>query len=740
MLGKIFRKPKVEFSHQLESTDCGAACLCMIMSYYDKKVTLSQIKGLFEFTRVGVSIQDIIRTSEKIGLISVPLKLTQAELEQIPLPSILYWRQEHFIVLEKIEIRKGERYYHLADPAYGRIILDSESFIKEWCGNNEKGVGIVLEPSDDFLAFSFPKETKKSITASPFFKTALAFLAKNKAKYIGSILFILISLATNFCIPFIFQRIIDTGITPKVITVVYYLLLAQLVLFVSGFIADFISHLILTKINFQLSISLKKDLLSKLMRLPIHFFDTRLNTETLQRLNDQNKIQNFITWKGIELALNVMNILVFGAILCYFNFWIFSMYFSLSILSVIWVLFFLKKRAVLEYALFLGQSENSNNIYEFIMNMPEIKINDAQNKIITKILTIQQKINRLELRSLFLNTYQLVGVNFLSKLKEIIAIAICAIFIINNQMTLGTLLSITYIIGQLINPVQSLVSFVRDAQDANIANKRIGEIYNNSDEDNQNKEHIEHRIFQEISLENVSFKYPGNFNRFVLDNISLQIPNNSVTAIVGASGSGKTTLLKLLLSYYPVSDGMITLDELNINNVYSNEWRKKCGIVLQDGTIFSGTIAENIALAEETIVEEKLINAAGIACILEFIEELPMGFNTKIGNAGIELSGGQKQRILIARAVYKNPHYIFFDEATSALDADNEKKIHDNLQEFFKGKTVVIIAHRLSTVKNADNIIVLKEGQIVEQGIHQDLVSNRAGYFNLVKNQLELGE
>lgn len=736
---EYYKKPKVKFYHQLESTDCGAACLCMILSFHGKQVSLSQIKKLFEFTRIGVSIQDIIEISSKVGLKSTPLKLTQSQLEEIPLPAILFWKQDHFIVLEKIERKKKNIFYYLADPGYGRIILDEETFLKEWRGNNEKGVGIVSVPSDNFLSFDFPKEEEKSIFNSPFFISAIEFVTKNKKKYIGAIALILISLITNFFIPFIFQRIIDTGIVPKAIQVVYYLLLAQLVFFISSFISDFMSHLILTRTNFELSINLKKDLLRKLMRLPINFFDTRLNTETLQRLNDQNKIQDFITWKGIEFVLSILNILIFGAILCYFNSFVFGVYLLLTSLSIIWVLFFLKKRAMLEYAMFIGQSESNNSIYEFIMNMPEIKINDAQNNIINKILNIQKKINRLELRSLFLNMYQNVGVNFLSKFKEIIAIAICAVFIIDGKMTLGTLLSISYVIGQLISPVQNLVSFIRATQDANISNKRIGEIYNNKDEDNTSKQHIENKIFKKIKINEVSFKYPGNFNPFVLNNLSFEIPSNSVTAIVGASGSGKTTLLKLLLSYYPTTTGEILLDEQNINEVYSNEWRRKCGIVLQDGNIFSGTIAENIALAEETIENDKLLNASKIACILEFVQSLPMGFNTKIGNTGIELSGGQKQRVLIARAIYKNPHYIFFDEATSALDAENEKVIHDNLQEFFKGKTVVIIAHRLSTVKNADQIIVLQNGKIVENGNHKELVRNKRDYFNLVKNQLELG-
>lgn len=736
---EIYKKPKVNFFHQLESTDCGAACLCMILDYHGKKVTLSQIKKLFEFTRIGVSVEDIVQVSEKAGLDATALKLTISQLEEIPLPAILFWKQDHFIVLEKIETKKQGLFYYLSDPSYGKIVLESELFAKEWQGNNEKGVGIVLEISEKFSSVIIQRVEKKSILKSPFFVSAITFLKNNKSKYIGAIILILFSLITNFYIPFTFQRIIDNGITPKAIKIVYYLLFAQILLFVSKFISEFISHFLLTKINFNLAINLKKELFLKLMKLKISFFDTRLNTETLQRLGDQTKIQNYITWKGIEFIVNILNIIVFGAILCYFNYIVFFSYFFLSSISIIWVLVFLKRRAVLEYAMFLGQSENNNVVYEFIMNMPEIKINDAQNKIINKILGIQKRLNSLELRSLFLNMYQNVGVDFLSKLKEIISIAICALLIIDDKMTLGTLLSITYVIGQLINPVQSLVSFIRDTQDANIANQRIGEIYNNEDEDNNSKQHIENKKFENINLNNVSFKYPGNFNSFVLNNISFQIPNNSITAIVGSSGSGKTTLLKLLLSYYPATEGTILLDEQNINNVYTNEWRKKCGIVLQDGNIFSGTVAENIALSEEVIDEEKLLNASNIACILDFIKSLPMGFNTKIGNSGIELSGGQKQRILIARAVYKNPHYIFFDEATSALDAENEKTIHDNLQQFFKGKTVLIIAHRLSTVKNADQIIVLKNGEIAETGNHQQLVQNKGDYFNLVKNQLELG-
>lgn len=730
---------KLKFFHQLESTDCGAACLAMIVNFYGKKISLSQVKSFFEFTRIGVSIQDIISVSEKLSLESVALKLTENELTEIPLPAILYWKQDHFVIIENIKRNKNTTSYYLADPAYGKIRLNEEIFLKEWKGNNEKGVAIVSEPSDEFLEIDIPKEKKISMWKSTFFQSAIKFLKVNKFKYIVSFILIIISLLFSFIIPFIFQKIIDNGITPKDINIVYFLLAAQLLLFLSSFLSDFFSHLFLTKINFNLSVILKSELLNKLMRLPINYFDTRLNTETLQRLGDQNRIQNFLTWKGIELILDLLNIIVFGGILLYFNYSIFLIYLILSVISIVWVLFFLKRRSTLEYAMFLNQSENNDKIYEFIMNMPEIKINNAQVNRIKKILNIQEKLNELELRSLFLNTYQNMGVNFLSKLKEIIAFGFCALLIINDNMTLGTLLSVSYILGQLNGPVQNLVGFLRDAQDADISNKRIDQIYNEKDEDELYKKKSVNDELNKITIENISFKYPGNFNEFVLKDITFDLPKKSVTAIVGSSGSGKTTLLKLLLSYYPVTSGCILLGNDNINDIYSNEWRNNCGIVLQDGHIFSGTIAENIAFSDEIIDFEKVMYAAKIAAIIDFIENLPMNYHTKIGSSGIELSGGQKQRILIARAVYKNPDYLFLDEATSALDAENEKIIHDNLQSFFKGKTVIIVAHRLSTVKNADQIIVLKNGEIVEQGNHQSLVNRKADYYNLVKNQLELG-
>ena len=731
---------KITFYHQLTSTDCGAACLAMIASFFGKRYDLQQIKNSFEFTRIGITIQDIVDKSAKIGFDAKVLKLTTEELQTFPFPVILYWNQEHFLVYEKASERKNNTVFYLSDPSYGRVKLNKEDFENAWKKTHSKGIAIVLQPNENFEKIHLPRNASKPLLSLPIYTQIKSFLNKNKFRYLFALLLILIGLAANWAIPFVFQRVIDDGISSKQINTVIYFLLAQFVLFGSYFISSFFSNLILTKFNFILSVNLKQSLLEKLMKLPVNFFDTRLNTETLQRISDQNTIQQFVTWKGIELILSVLNILIFGSILFHYNLIIFSVYFLLTSLSIFWVFLFLRRRAVLEYAMFLKQSENNNIIYEFIMNMPEIKINNAQEKTINRITNLQKGLNKLELRSLFLNMYQLVGVNFLSKFKELISIAICAYFIINNQMSLGVLLSISYIIGQLVSPTNNLIFFVKDAQDAKIANERIGEIHNTKDEDVEKKYHIANTAINNIYINDLSFKYPGKFCPYVLKNINFAINKNTVTAIVGASGSGKTTLLKLLLAYYNIENGNIFLDDKNINEVFANEWRNNCGIVLQDGKIFSGTIAENIAISESNIDFDHLIKVCRAANILEFIGNLPMKFDTKIGNSGVQLSGGEMQRILIARALYKNPQFIFLDEATSALDAENEKIIHDNLQEFFVGKTVFIIAHRLSTVKNANQIIVLKNGEILEQGTHNQLVANKGEYFNLIKNQLELGK
>ncbi|AMP97396.1 Mtultidrug ABC transporter permease/ATPase [Pedobacter cryoconitis] len=731
------KRNKFKFFHQLESIDCGPACLAMVASYHKKHFTLKELKKLCSITRMGVSVQDIITGAQKIGFEAEALKITIEDLEKIPLPSILYWKQDHFILLHEIRNKKSGKNYFLADPGYGEIKLDQETIIKEWLGTSDKGVAIVLQVAET-NELNSSKLEKMRFKDNPLVKPIVAFVKENKLLYSFTTLLLVLGLLANWAMPLVFRKIIDEGIINKSLQMVWILLLAQFGLFLGNFFSDSISHLILTKINFKLSLLLKNKLLNKLMRLPISYFDTRLNTDTLQRLSDQGKIQAFITWKGLELILNFLNIIVFSTMLFFMNKIIFVIYIVLSILSFVWVSFFLKLRAILEYSMFLRQSENNNSSYEFIMHMPEIKINGAQQNMIDKLLTIQEKLNKIELRSLFLNLYQVVGVSFISKLKEFVTIAFCAFLIINGKMTLGSLLSITYILGELSRPIQNFINYVRDAQDADIAQKRVNDIYTEKDENESHHLALKDKI-KSLRLDNVSFKYPGSFNPFVINQLSFDIPVNQITAIVGQSGSGKTTLLKLLLSYYVPTGGSVLLNGTDLSSFNAEQWRERCGVVMQDGHIFSGTIAENIAFADPEIMPEKVKEAARIACVDSFIELLPLGYNTKIGNVGIQLSGGQKQRILIARAVYKNPGFILLDEATSSLDANNEKNIMDNLNEFFIGRTVVVIAHRLSTVKNANQIIVMNQGQIVEIGAHDELVSGKKHYYELIKNQLELG-
>ncbi|MEE4000512.1 peptidase domain-containing ABC transporter [Tenacibaculum sp. FZY0031] len=730
---------KLKFINQLESNDCGPACLAMVTSAHGKNVSLKEAKKICEVTRMGVSVKDILNGGEKLGFQSHGLKLKEEDLSKIPLPSILYWKQDHFVVLYKIREGKKKKSYHIADPGYGKTVIDDELLQKEWLGNQPKGVALVFQKNDEKSLISFNTEIRKK-RITPILKILLNFIKSNNVKYFFSLFLLLIGLGSNWLIPIIFQKVIDDGILAKSIDLVLILLLSQLFLFLGNFCSRFFSDYLLTKFNFKLSIILKESFLFKLMKLPVNYFDTRLNTDTLQRLTDLSTIQSFLTWKGISFGINTLNLIVFSFILLYLDETVFIIYLVLSTLSIVWVSFFLKKRAAIEYSMFIRQSDNSNSLYEFIMNMPEIKINQAQNSIISKIIQIQEKLNELQLKSLFLNMYQLSGANFILKLKELTVIAFCAYSIIGNNMSIGTLLSISYIIGQLSGPIINLINNLRDVQDASIAKRRVDDVYETKNEETDEDKKIKEIEIEDIELKSVSFKYPGSFNPFVINDLSITIPNNKITAIVGTSGSGKTTLMKLLMKYYTHNSGEIKMGNVDFEKFHSDAWRQKCGVVLQDGHIFSGSIKYNITLSNDKEINiNALKNALKIACLEELVTSLPLGIETKIGNVGIQLSGGQNQRVLIARAVYKNPEFIFFDEATSALDANTEKSILNNLNNFFKGKTVVVIAHRLSTVKNADQIIVIENGRLIEKGIHDELIQSKSQYYSLVKNQLELG-
>ncbi|MDP1814037.1 MAG: peptidase domain-containing ABC transporter [Leadbetterella sp.] len=731
---------KFQFVNQLESNDCGPACLAMVSNFYGKQISLKDIKSLSGLTRMGVSVKDLLTTGKILGLESNGVKLTLSQLSEIPLPAILFWKQDHFIVLYKIIKKEKKNLYYIADPSYGKTKIDEDILVREWLGNNEKSVCLLFQPTESFLISDKKERLPSKSKTSEIKSQLLAFAKGNKYVYLLSFILLAFGLSANWIMPMLFKRIIDDGIIAKSLNLVVILLLAQFVIFIGNTISQFFSDVFLTKLNFKLSVSLKENFLNKLIKLPVNYFDTRLNTETLLRLSDLSKLQGFLTWKGIGFFINILNLLVFSIILFFLNKLIFLIFLILSLATILWVLIFLKRRATLEYSMFIRQSDNSNNLYEFIMNMPEIKINQAQNAVISKIISLQHKLNDLELKSLFLNMYQVSGANFFSKLKEASIIAICAYLIINDQMSIGTLLGISYILGQLNGPILGLVNNIRDWQDASISQKRVDDVFGVENEDSIFNNSSVPLALDDIKLEKISFKYPGSFNPFVIEDLSFSIPKNKITAIVGSSGSGKTTLMKLLMMYYRPNRGNILLGANDLYEYHPDKWREKCGVVLQDGNIFSGTIKYNITLCENEMVNEHaFLNAIKIACLDEFINSLALNSETKIGNVGMQLSGGQSQRVLIARAVYKNPDFIFFDEATSSLDANTERAILNNLDDFFKGRTVVVIAHRLSTVKNADQIIVMEKGRILEKGTHNELVNQRSKYYSLIKNQLELG-
>ena len=558
-------------------------------------------------------------------------------------------------------------------------------------------------------------------------------------------MFLLLSLGTliTLVFPILTQKLIDEGVNQKNLSIISYILLAQLGFFFGGMVINIFQNWIMLVVGTKINIQIISDFLKKMLRLPIRFFDTKLMGDFNQRIQDHERIEHFLTSQSLLTIFSMITFTAFFGILWYYDFLILAVYMILTIISVLWSLFWMRKRKILDYFRFQQRSENQESIYEIIKGVSEMKLNQFEEFKRKEWEKIQQKLFKINIRILKLDQIQLSGFEFINQIKNILVTFLSAYFVVQNRMTLGELLSVSYIIGQMNSPVNQLILFFRSLQDAKLSLSRLNEVQNHIEEEqeyHQNLPTLQKNIYNSgIKIDNVSFQYEGPQSSYVLKNINFNIPEGKITAIVGASGSGKTTLMKMLLKFYEPTQGNILINNININDISPTSLRKTCGVVMQDGFIFSDTIERNIATSDENIDYNKLNQALEISNLKEFINDLPLGLNTKIGSSGNGISGGQKQRILIARAVYKNPNFILFDEATSALDAENEKIIHDNLQSFFKGRTVIIVAHRLSTVKNADQIIVLKKGQIVEQGNHKELVSKKGEYYNLIKNQLELG-
>lgn len=722
--------------------DCGPASLMMISLYYGKKLNIEDIRNKCFITKEGVSLYGISEAAKNIGFKTVSAKLPPQSFSQEKLPCILYWNQNHFVVLHKIKtnLLSGKKIYEIADPGFGFINLTEEKFKNSWLSAGEKGIALFLQPTELFFQLNTEHEESNSL------KYLLNFLSPHRKQIMGMFLLLFLGSLTTLILPFLTQKLIDEGVEKKDLSVISCILLAQLSFLLGNIILGISRNWIMLVVGTKINIQIISDFLKKLLKLPIKFFDTKLMGDFNQRIQDHERIEKFLTSQSLVTLFSIVTFSVFFGVLWYYDFRILAVYIILTSASIVWSLYWMKQRQILDYFRFQQRSENQESIYEIINGVSEMKLNQFEDFKRREWEKIQNKLFKINMRILKVDQIQLSGFDIINQVKNILVTFLAASFVVKGHMTLGALLSISYIIGQMSSPVNQLISFFRSLQDAKLSLSRLNEVQNHPEEEQENqlpllsKKYTEQNgIEKGIYFKNVSFQYEGPQSPYVLKDINLFIPEGKVTAIVGASGSGKTTLMKMLLKFYEPVFGEINFNHLNINDISPLDLRKNCGVVMQDGFIFSDTIERNIATSDEKINYEKLDKALQTANIKSFVEDLPLGLNTKIGASGNGISGGQKQRILIARAVYKNPHYIFFDEATSALDAENEKIIHDNLQSFFKGKTVIIVAHRLSTVKNADQIIVLKNGKIIEQGNHQNLVNRKADYYNLVKNQLELG-
>ncbi|MCK5028649.1 MAG: peptidase domain-containing ABC transporter [Bacteroidales bacterium] len=725
---------------QLDAMDCGPTCLRMIAKHYGKTYSLQNLRDKSYITREGVSMLGISDAAEAIGFRSMGVRITFEQLiKEAPMPFVAHWNQNHFVVVYKItKKRNGQIFVHVSDPARGLIKFTKEEFEKGWVstkeGGEDKGLCLLLETTPEFYKADDEKLNKSG------FKFLFSYLQPYKKIIIQLFLGLLLGSLLQLIFPFLTQSIVDKGINTQDLNFVTLIIIAQLVLIFSRTIVEFIRGWILLHLGTRINISLISDFLIKLMKLPVSFFDTKMIGDLIQRIGDHKRIENFLTSSTLNILFSFINLIIFGIVLLYYSVNIFLVFLVGSILYTAWVYLFMKKRREIDNRRFAQMSDNQSNVIQLITGMQEIKLNNCEKQKRWEWENIQSRLFKVNMASLSLNQYQQAGGVLINEVKNVIITFIAAKSVIDGNMTLGMMLAVQYIAGQLNSPIIQMIGFLQTTQDAKISLERLGEIHNKEDEESDEEPKIDILPEQrDLNIEKVSFQYEGPHSPFVLDNVDLNIPENKITAIVGTSGSGKTTLIKLLLGFYNPTKGKINLGDLYLNNVSNRMWRDKCGVVMQDGFIFSDSIADNIAVSDEFPDHTKLLHAVKVANIQEYIESLPLGYNTKIGQNGVGLSQGQKQRILIARAVYKNPEFIFFDEATNALDANNELIIMENLDKFFKGKTVVVVAHRLSTVKNADQIVVLEKGKIVEKGTHTELSKKKGAYYQLVKNQLELG-
>lgn len=724
------------FYRQLESADCGSSCLRIVSKFYGKKHPANYLRDLCHTTQQGVSLLSISDAAEAIGFRTSGLMLTWKQLrDEAKIPCIAHWNQHHFIVVYKV----SKKHVWVSDPAVGLIKYSTEKFQKYWLSatdrdGQQRGTVLLLEPTPEFYEID-EKETKNL-----GFMYLLRYMKSYKRYIFQIILGLLTGGFLSLILPFISQAIVDEGIGTGNLNFVVVMLIAQVMIIIGSTANNLIQSWLMLHMTARLSVSLISDFLHKLMRLPIAFFDSRRIGDILQRIGDYGRVQSFLTGSLLSITMALFTLIVYGGIMMSYNLKILLIFVLGSVLYVSWVLIFVRTRRKLDYKRFQASANNQSNMVQLVSAMQEIKLNHCEKQKRWEWERIQAKLFKINISALALGQAQSIGGVFIDQTKNVIISFLAAQAVINGDMTLGMMTAVQYVIGQLNAPVSEFISFIQSTQDAKISLERLNEIYSRDEEEPSEKELIKD-IPHDVTLElrHVSFQYEGKHSEMVLEDINLIIPSNKVTAIVGTSGSGKTTLLKMLLGFYPPSEGEILLNGRRLQKYSPSSWRDKCGVVMQEGFIFSDTIANNIAVGDETPDMKRLMEATTAVRMDSFIESLPLGYKTKVGIEGQGLSSGQKQRILIARAIYKQADMLILDEATNSLDAHNEKYIMNELKNIFKDKTVIVVAHRLSTVKDADNIIVLENGILKESGNHESLIQKKGSYYKLIKNQLELG-
>lgn len=717
----------------MDQMDCGATCLRMVFKYYGYQVSIHKIRKLCQTNKNGVNLLGISEAAEKLGFRTYGVRLSLEQLGEVELPCILHWTQNHFVVLYKVS--KGR--YYISDPATGLVTYDHKEFASNWYSAKElhTGLSLLLSPGPEFYQLD-----DEELDLALGWRKMLTYFYRFRRLFMQLILGMLLGTILQLITPFLTQSVVDIGINTKNISFINLILIAQLMLFVGSISVSFIRSWITLHISTRVNISILTDLLIKIMKLPMSFFDIKTHGDLMQRMADQHRIESFLTGSTLNTLFSLVNMLIFGTLLIIYNKTIFSIFFVATVLYTLWLLFFMKYRRDLDNKRFKISSENQTYMVEMIQSIKDIKINNAQKQKRWGWEALQARLFKFKVKSLALSQYQSIGSMAINQAKGILITYISAKAVIDGDMTLGAMMAVQYIVGMVSSPVESLLAFMESYQDAKISMERLNEIYEAEEEEDIKKDYLT-KLPGDMSIEirNLTFRYYGAGNEPIFSKLNIHFPAGKTTAIVGTSGSGKTTILKLLLRFYDYEEGEILVGGRRIELFDFSLWRESCGAVLQDNYVYADSIERNIAVNEEFPDKEKLQQAIEIANLEEFIAEQPFGLATKIGTAGKGLSQGQRQRLMIARAVYKEPKFIFLDEATNSLDANNEKAIIQNLDRFFQQRTVIVVAHRLSTVRNADNIIVIEKGEVVEQGTHIHLTRSKGKYFELVKNQLELG-